>query len=192
MTYIPEARPRRVSRGDTARMDGARISVAQGRTARSGTGLAGVPGGYPEAEERLAAARMSRAHRQSRLRTLLSQRNEAIGAALTGRVPASAIATATGLKLTEIKKLGRAYPDAYYPEVSREQHVAGLSALAEELRTVEQEKESAERQLRDDVVDALRSGKMDLFRIAALTAITADRLRELTRGSGLRTQNFHA
>ncbi|HKS02701.1 MAG TPA: hypothetical protein VJS86_13590, partial [Arthrobacter sp.] len=176
MTYVPEARPRRA----------ARISAAQGRTALGGAAVGGVASGYPEVEERLAAARMSRAHRQSRLRTLLNQRNEAIGAALTGRVPAAAIAATTGLKLTEIKKIGRAYSDSYAPDFSREQHLAGLAALAEQLRAVEDEKESAERQLRADVVDVLRSGKMDVFRIAALTAVTAERLRELTRGTGLR------
>ncbi|MFE4541486.1 hypothetical protein [Arthrobacter sp. NPDC056727] len=183
MTYVPEARPRRAARNKAARN-----SAAQGRTALGGE----APGGCPEAEERLAAARMSRAHRQSRLRTLLTQRNEAIGAALTGRVPAAAIAGTTGLKVTEVKKIARAYSDSYAPEFSREQHVAGLSALAEQLRTVEEEKASAERQLRTDVVDVLRSGKMDVFRIAALTAVTAERLRELTRGTGLRTENFRA
>ncbi|APX01239.1 MULTISPECIES: hypothetical protein [Arthrobacter] len=182
MTYVPEARPRRA----------VRISAAQGRTALGGAAVGAVASGYTEAEQRLAAARMSRAHRQSRLRTLLNQRNEAIGAALTGRVPAAAIAATTGLKLTEVKKLGRAYSDSYAPDLSREQHVAVLSALAEQLRAVEEEKESAERQLRADVVDVLRSGKMDVFRIAALTAVTAERLRELTRGTGLRTENFRA
>lgn len=192
MTYVPEARPRRV----------ARVNAARGRTAVGGAALGSVaPGsvasgraasGYPEAEQRLAAARMSRAQRQSRLRTLLNQRNEAVGAALTGRVPVAAIAATTGLKLTEVKKIARAYSDSYAPDLSREQHVAGLTAVAERLRTVEEEKESAERQLRADVVDVLRSGKMDVFRIASLTAITAERLRELTRGTGLRAENFRA
>jgi hypothetical protein len=190
VTYVPEDRPRRVIRVDPARVSdaqisAARITAAQGRTAVGGT----VVGA---AEQRLAAARMSRAHRQSRLRTLLNQRNEAVGAALTGRVPAAVIAATTGLKLTEVKKIGRAYSDSYFPDLSREQHVAVLSALADELRTVEEEKERAERQLRADVVDVLRSGKMDVFRIAALTAVTAERLRELTRGTGLRTENFRS
>jgi hypothetical protein len=191
VTYIPEARPRRVVRANAART-AARTSAAQGITDLGGVAAAAVPGGCREAEERLAAARTSRAHRQSRLRTFLNQRNEAVGAALTGGVPAAAVAATTGLKLTEIKKIGRAYADSYDPDLSREQHIAGLSALAEELQTIENEKESAERQLRADVVDVLQSGKMDVFRIAALTAVTAERLRELTRGTGLRAKEFRA
>jgi hypothetical protein len=176
VTYIPEARPRRIRP-----INAARIHAARGRSDLGGVAVAAAPGGCPEVEERLAAARTSRAHRQSRLRALLNQRNEAIGAALMGRVPAAAIAAATGLKLTEIRKIGRAYADSYAPD---------LSGLVEELRAIEDEKESAERQLRADVVDVLRSGKMDVFRIAALTAVTAERLRELTRGTGLRAEKF--
>jgi len=141
-------------------------------------------------ERRLAQEKAARAHRQSRVRALLSRRNEAVAAAVAGGVPASAVAAATGLKVTEVKKTGRAFSESYVPGLSREQHVAGLVALADQPQTVIEEKDSAERQLRADVVQVLRSGEMDIFRIAALTAVTADRLRELTRGTGLRAEAF--
>jgi adenine/guanine phosphoribosyltransferase-like PRPP-binding protein len=166
VTYIPDARPRR--------------RIAPPRHAD----------GNPELERRLAQEKAARAHRQSRIRALLSRRNEAVAAAVAGGVPAAAVAAATGLKITEVKKTGKAFAESYVPDLSREQHVAGLAALAEQLQAVIAEKESAERQLRADVVDVLRSGEMDVFRIAALTAVTADRLRELTRGTGLRAEAF--
>ncbi|MFE4833868.1 hypothetical protein ACFRAU_04205 [Arthrobacter sp. NPDC056691] len=165
MTYIPDARPRR-------RAAPPRINAT------------------PEVERRLSQEKAARAHRQSRIRALLSRRNEAVAAAVAGGVPAAAVSAATGLKITEVKKTAKAFSESYVPELSREQHVAGLAALAEQLQTVIEAKESAERQLRADVVDVLRSGTMDVFRIAALTAVTADRLRELTRGTGLRSENF--
>jgi hypothetical protein len=179
VTYIPDARPRR-------RVAAERTNAAPARAASARA----ASGGIPDLERRLAQEKAARAHRQSRLRGLLGRRNESVAAAVAGGVQAAAVAAATGLKITEVKKTAKAFSDSHVPELTREQHVALLAALAEQLRTVIEEKESADRQLRADVVDTLRSGEMDVFRIAALTAITADRLRELTRGTGLRSENF--
>jgi adenine/guanine phosphoribosyltransferase-like PRPP-binding protein len=85
---------------------------------------------------RLAQEKAARAHRQSRIRALLSQRNEAVAAAVAGGVPAAAVAAATGLKITEVRKMGRAFSESYFPDLSREQHLAGLAVLAEQLQAV--------------------------------------------------------
>jgi hypothetical protein len=185
VTYIPEARRRRVAAPQ-------RVNVPPGHagSARPVSGGDASAGGNADLERRLSQEKAARAHRQSRLRALLSQRNEAVAAAVAGGVPAEAVAAATGLKITEVRKIGRAFSESYFPDLSRGQHLAGLAALAEQLQTVLEEKESADRKLRADVVEVLRSGEMDVFRIAALTAVTADRLRELTRGTGLRAQTF--
>lgn len=112
-----------------------------------------------------------------------------MAAALTDRVSVATVASATGLKLTEVKKIGKGYSE-YVSGVSREQHVAGLVAITNQLLKNMNDKVSAERQFRADVVEALRGGQMDVFRVAALTAVTAERLRELTRGTGLRAEAF--
>lgn len=176
MTYIAEARPRRTpaTRGGQVRR-------------RSET-----PAGNPALERRLSDARVSRAHRQSRVRTLQNHRNEAVAAALTARVPVAAIAAITGLKLTDVKKIGKGHSDSYVAGVSREQHLAGLAEIAGQLLEAVEEKATAERKFRADVVEALRSGQLDVFRIAALTAVTAERLREITRGTGLRGEAFRS
>jgi hypothetical protein len=176
VTYIPEARPRR--RVTTPRrLDGS------GRRVTS-------PAGNPALERRLAQEKAARAERQSRIRALLSRRNEAVAAAIVGGVPVAAVSATSELKLTEVRKIAGAFSESYNPELSREQLLAELDALAEQLRTVNDEKERAERQLRADIVAVLRTGEMDIFRIAALTAVTTDRLREITRGTGLRSQAF--
>jgi hypothetical protein len=180
MTYLPDARPRR--RVAQPRINASQVRGDSARTASSGDDR--------DLERRLSQEKAARAHRQSLIRVLLSRRNEAVAAAVAGGVPAAAVAAATGLKITEVRKTGRAFSESHIPGLSREQHVAGLVALAEQLQRVIEEKERAERQLRADVVQVLRSGEMDIFRIAALTAVTADRLRELTRGTGLRAEAF--
>lgn len=174
MTYIAEGRPRRTpaARGGQVRR-------------RSET-----PAGNLALEQRLSDARVSRAHRQSRVRTLLNHRNEAVAAASAARVPVAAIAAATGLKLTDVKKIGSGYSDSHVAGASREQHLAGLAEIAGQLLEAVEEKAAAEGQFRADVVEALRSGQADVFRIAALTAVTAERLREITRGAGLRGEAF--
>lgn len=185
MTYIPDARPRRrVAPQRTNALQG--TNPAPARAASVGA----ASGGTLDLERRLAQEKAARAHRQSRLRGLLGRRNEAVAAAVAGGVQTAAIAAATGLKITEVKKTAKAFSESYVPDLPREQHVALLAALAKQLQMVIEEKESADRQLRADVVDVLRNGEMDVFRIAALTAVTADRLRELTRGTGLRSENF--
>lgn len=174
MAYIAEARPRR-------------IAPARGTEVRR---RSEAPAGNPDAERRLSEARVSRAHRQSRLRTLLNQRNEAVAAAVTEGVPVAKIAAITGLRLTDVKKIGQCYAESYVSGVSREQHVDGLRDIAEQLVRLTDEKSAAERQFREDVVRVLRGGQMDVFRVAALTAVTAERLREITRGAGIRSEAF--
>ncbi|KRE68675.1 hypothetical protein ASG92_02130 [Arthrobacter sp. Soil736] len=115
-----------------------------------------------------------------------------MAAALTARVPVAAIAAITGLKLTDVKKIGKGHSDSYVAGVSREQHLAGLAEIAGQLLEAVEEKATAERKFRADVVEALRSGQLDVFRIAALTAVTAERLREITRGTGLRGEAFRS
>lgn len=175
MVYIAEARSRR--------------QAASGRGLPART-RSETPGSDPGLERRLAEARVSRAHRQSRIRTLLNQRNAAVAAALTGGVPVARIAAATGLRLTDVRNIGEGYSDYYGSGISREQHVTGLAAIAGELEKIKEERDRAERQFSADVVEALRGGRIDVFRVAALTAVTAERLRELTRGAGLRADAF--
>lgn len=175
MVYIAESRPRR------------KAASARGVPART---RAETPGSDPGLERRLAEVRVSRAHRQSLIRTLLNQRNAAVAAALTGGVPLARIAAATRLRLADIRRIGDGYSEYYGSGISREQHIAALAAIAGELEEIREERDRAERQFCADVVEALRGGNIDVFRVAALTAVTAERLRELTRGAGLRAEAF--
>ena len=121
---------------------------------------------------------------------VLNQRNTAVAAALAGGVPVARIAAATRLRPTDVRSLGEGYADDYGAGVSRDQHVAALAVIAGELEKITEERDHAERRFSGEVVEALRGGHFDIFRIAALTAVTAERLRELTRGAGLRADVF--
>lgn len=155
MTYVAEARPRR------------RATPAKPRLNR--------------VEMRLSESRVTRACIDSRVRTLLSQRNEAIAAALADKVSLSAISTVVGIRATDVKRIGGAYQDLHFSGNRHDWHLTRLSAIVRQLDAALEDKEQSAQKLRCDVLEGLESGRLDIFRVAALTALPAERIRELMR-----------
>ncbi|MBT8160908.1 MULTISPECIES: hypothetical protein [Arthrobacter] len=155
MTYVAEARPRRETIPAKRRL----------------TPL----------ELRLAESRASRARADSLVRSLLNKRNETIAAALADKVSLSAISTVVGIRAADVKRLGGAYRDHHYPGAEPAVHLARLAAIVRQMDEALEHKESCLRRLRGDALKGLQSGLMDVFRIAALTSLPAERVRELIR-----------
>ncbi|MFF2840615.1 hypothetical protein [Paenarthrobacter sp. NPDC057981] len=135
-------------------------------------------------ELRLTGSRVSRARIDSHVRTLLGRRNEAIAAALADKVSLAAVSAVVGIRATDVKRLGGAYQDLHFSGVQPEWHLSGLAAIVRQLEDALQDKERGVERLRVDVLEGLESGRMDIFRVAALTALPADRIRELIRATG--------
>ncbi|MFJ4029696.1 hypothetical protein ACIPWF_20330 [Paenarthrobacter sp. NPDC089989] len=155
MTYVAEARPRR------------RATPHQPRL----TSL----------ELRLAGSRVPRARIDSHIRTLLGRRNEAIAAALADKVSLAAVSAVVGIRAADVKRLGGAYQDLHFSGAPQEWHLSGLAAVAKQLEAALKDKEQSVESLRSDVLQCLEAGHMDVFRIAALTSLPAERIRELIR-----------
>ncbi|MFK4639417.1 MULTISPECIES: hypothetical protein [Micrococcaceae] len=155
MTYIAEARPRRRATPATPRLN--------------------------RVELRLSESRVTRARIDSHVRTLLSQRNEAIAAALADKVSLSAISTVVGIRAADVKRLAGAYQDLHFSGVRHDWHLTRLFTVVRQLDAALEDKEQTAQKLRCDILEGLESGRMDIFRIAALTALPAERIRELMR-----------
>lgn len=155
MTYVAEARPRRRAVPLKRRLN--------------------------PLELRLSESRVWRARIDSHVRSLLGRRNEAIAAALADKVSLSAMSGVVGIRVADVKRLGGAYQDIHYSGAQPEWHLAGLAAIVRQLDVALDEKEESVQRLRGDILEGLESGRMDIFRIAALTALPAERIRELLR-----------
>jgi hypothetical protein len=155
VTYVAEARPRRRK----ARHEPRRNAL----------------------ERRLSQSRVTRARVDSHVRLLLGRRNEAIGAALADKVPLATVSKIVGIRASDVKRLGGAYQDLDFSGFPEEWHIAVLSAAVRRLDRALAEKQRSVHELRADVLVGLEQGGMDLFRIAALTALPAERIRELIR-----------
>ena len=153
MTYVAEARPRR-----TAAPREPRLSPL---------------------EQRLVDSRVSRARIDSHVRSLLGRRNEAVASALADRVSLSAISEVVGIRAADVKRLAGAYRGLHYSGALQEWHLAGLAAIVRQLDAALEDKEQGTRKLRCDVIEGL--GHMDIFRVAALTGLPAERIREVAR-----------
>lgn len=124
---------------------------------------------------------MTRARIESHVRTLLNQRNEAIAAALADKVSLSAIAGVVGIRAADVKRLGGAYQDLHFSGVRHDWHLSRLSAVVRQLDGALEDKERSAQKLRCDVLEGMESGRIDIFRVAALTALPVERIRELMR-----------
>ncbi|MFF1831825.1 hypothetical protein [Paenarthrobacter sp. NPDC058040] len=155
MTYVAEARPRR------------RISAGARR--------------HSPLESRLLASRVSRARIDSHVRMLLNRRNEAIAAALADKVSLAAVSAVVGIRATDVKRLGGAYQDLHFSGAQQEWHLSVLAAIVRQLEGAMEDKERSVERLRSDVLEGLETGRLDVFRIAALTSLPAERIRELIR-----------
>ncbi|MCA4134075.1 hypothetical protein [Arthrobacter sp. M4] len=101
--------------------------------------------------------------------------------ALADRVSVGAIASAAGIKAADVKRVGSSYTEFDFSGTPHRVHLARLADIAAALKEALEERERAEEQLRVDVEEALSSGQCDLFRVAAVVAVTAERVRELLR-----------
>ncbi|MFJ5958912.1 hypothetical protein ACIQC5_23470 [Paenarthrobacter sp. NPDC092416] len=124
---------------------------------------------------------MTRARIDSHVRTLLNRRNEAIAAALADKVSLAALSAIVGIRAADVKRLGGAYQDLHFSGARQEWHLSGLDAIVRQLDAALEDKEAGVQRLRGDVIESLESGRMDIFRVAALTALPAERIRELMR-----------
>lgn len=165
MVYRPEDRPRR-------RHTESQPSKEQ---------LAALKGRSPDVERRLDETRIVRARISSDIRSLLIRRNEAAAMALADRVPARAIAEVTGMKAIDVKRVAGSMMQVEFTGTPAGVHLERLAAISAKLTEAIDERERAERRLLSDAQDALQSGACDVFRVAAVTNMTAERVRELIR-----------
>lgn len=165
MVYRPEERLRRRQ----AQTQPSSAQLAAGRRRR------------PDVERRLDETRTLRARISSDIRSLLIRRNEAAAVALADRVPARAIAKVTGMKAIDVKRVAGSMMHVEFTGTPADVHLERLAAITAKLAEAVDERERAERQLLSDAQDALQSGACDVFRVAAVTNMTAERVRELIR-----------
>lgn len=165
MVYRLEERPPR-------RQAASRPSEAQ---------LAAISRRRADVERRLTETRTSRARIASDIRSLLIRRNEAAAMALADRVPARAIADVTGMKAIDVKRVAGSMIHAEFTGTPAGIHLERLEAITAKLAAAGEERERAEKQLLLDAQEALESGECDVFRVAAVANMTAERVRELLR-----------
>ncbi|QSZ54027.1 hypothetical protein RI444_09440 [Paenarthrobacter sp. AT5] len=132
-------------------------------------------------ELRLAESKIFRARIDSHHRALLGRRNEAIAAALADKVSATTVATVVGIRVTDVKRLAGAYQDLHFSGAQPEWHLSVLTSVVRQLEQALQDKERSVARLRGDVMEGLGSAGLDIYRVAALTSLPADRIRELLR-----------
>lgn len=131
----------------------------------------------------LVAARLVRARIDSGIRTLLRVRAERVALALADRLPATDIAAAAGIKRIEVKRVCVDYVEMPFPGLGHDDHLIGLTGVAQALAAAMDEKSSCEERMQAAVLVALSSGKLDIFAVASLTGTTAEKVREIVRGA---------
>jgi hypothetical protein len=136
----------------------------------------------------LALNRQYIAQADSSIRTAIRQRNESVARALADGVPVAAIAGAAGVNKFDVRRrIGAGYTELQPTGWAAEAHLAGVRAKALALADAMKHKSELEIRRRSLTVMALKTDQLDLFEVASLAAVPAERIRREMRGITLRS-----
>jgi hypothetical protein len=136
----------------------------------------------------LALNRQHIAQADSSIRTAIRQRNESVAQALADGVPVAAIAAAAGVNKFEVRRpMGAGYTELQPTGWPAKAHLAAVRAKAQALADAMKHKSELEARRRSLTVMALKTNQLDLFEVASLAAVPAERIRSEMRGITLRS-----
>jgi hypothetical protein len=136
----------------------------------------------------LALNRQHIAQADSSIRTALRQRNESVARALADGVPVAAIAGAAGVNKFDVRRrIGAGYTELQPTGWPVEAHLTTVLAKALALADAMKHKSELEARRRSLTVMALKTDQLDLFEVASLAAVPAERIRREMRGITLRS-----
>ncbi len=136
----------------------------------------------------LALNRQHIAQADSSIRTAIRQRNESVAQALADGVPVAAIAAAAGVNKVDVRRqMGAGYTELQPAGWPAEAHLRAIRGKAQALADAVEHKAELETRRRSLTVTALKTGQLDLFEVASLAAVPAERIRSEMRGITLRS-----
>ncbi|MBT2250763.1 hypothetical protein JHV56_18915 [Arthrobacter sp. BHU FT2] len=136
----------------------------------------------------LALNRQHIAQADSTIRTAIRERNESVAQALADGVPVAAIAAAAGVNKHDVRRrIGAGYTELQPAGWPAEAHLTSIHGRARALADAAAHKAQLEARRRSLSVMALKTDQLDLFEVASLAAVPAERIRSETRGITLRS-----
>jgi hypothetical protein len=136
----------------------------------------------------LALNRQHIAQADSSIRTAIRLRNESVAQALADGVQVAAIADAAGVNKFDLRRrIGAGYTELQPAGWPAEAHLAAIRGKAQALADAMEHKSELEARRRSLTVMALKTDQLDLFEVASLAAVPAERIRSEMRGVTLRS-----
>lgn len=136
----------------------------------------------------LALNRQHIAQADSSIRTAIRLRNESVAQALADAVPVAAIAAAAGVNKFDVRRrIGAGYAELQPAGWPVETHLHAIRGKAQALSDAMGHKSELEARRRSLTVMALKTNQLDLFEVASLAAVPAERIRSDIRGVTLRS-----
>lgn len=136
----------------------------------------------------LALNRQHIAQADSSIRTAIRLRNESVAQALADGVPIAAIATAAGVNKFDVRRrIGAGYTELQSAGWAAQEHLMAIQGKAQALADAIGHKSELEARRRSLTVMALKTDQLDLYEVASLAAVPAERIRSEMRGITLRS-----
>lgn len=136
----------------------------------------------------LALNRQHIAQADSSIRTAIRQRNDTVARALADGVPVAAIAAAAGVNKFDVRRrIGAGYTELQPEGRPSGTHLEAVRHAARALADAIGHKTGLEARRRFLSVMALKTDQLDLFEVASLAAVPAERIRSEMRGITLRS-----
>lgn len=136
----------------------------------------------------LALNRQHVAQADSSIRTAIRLRNDSVAQALADGVPLAAIAAAAGVNKFDVRRrIGVGYLELEPAGWPAGAHLEVIRAKAQALAEAMERKSELEARRRSLTVMALKTDQLDLFEVASLAAVPAERIRSEMRGVTLRS-----
>lgn len=153
-----------------------------------GGGCSGPDGGLADRIHlELSESRRMLAAVDSRLRSLMRRRSDVTARALADRIPVAEIAKVARMTPTEVRIAGCGYADLHFAGLAKAQHLADVAGIASAMASALDQKTAIERGRRALIVEALRSGQLDAYQIAAVSGLTTEHVRIIARGAAVRS-----
>jgi hypothetical protein len=136
----------------------------------------------------LALNRQHISQADSSIRTAIALRNDSVAQALADGVQVAAIAEAAVVNKFDVRRrVGAGYTELQPAGWSAQAHLTAILEKAQALADAMEHKSELEARRRSLTVMALKTHQLDLFEVASLAAVPAERIRSEMRGVSLRS-----
>jgi hypothetical protein len=136
----------------------------------------------------LALNRQHISQADSSIRTAIGLRNDSVAQALADGVQVAAIAGAAGVNKFDVRRrIGTGYTDLQPAGWPVQAHLTAIREKSQALTDAMEHKSELEARRRSLTVMALKTNQLDLFEVASLAAVPAERIRSEIRGVSLRS-----